>query len=195
MRAGANHGRTYAAKGFAVRSRGAARRRGVGAESRGASRARARARSRVAEGGRRRPSGREPLGRYASRRASRSVSRQPPPVSRRSLRFLSLVFQALIFSTADPSTSPFRHFRVHARVHTPLINVAHLSNAGPPLCSPFSPPPGLPPTTNPDVLVLPSRLRSSGLRAESIYRAVSMSIRGRRPSLPSAPRTLVRRCA
>lgn len=102
VRAGANHG--CGEKGFTVRSRGVA--------SVGASRARARVRSRVAEDGRRRPSG-------VARRARRSVSRQPPPVSRCSFRFLSLVFHALIFSTVSrprtllhqPSPSPVFLYR------------------------------------------------------------------------------------
>lgn len=145
------------------------------------------------EGGRGRPTTAErsrAAGEAVSGRAERSVCRQSPPVSRRSLRFLSLVFQALIFSRPSLDREPFHTSSVppYTRaVYTPLTNVVH-SHARP-HCVRRSlfPSVSLPPPPPP-----PSRLRVSTAKAATV---VSMSIRGRRPSLPSAPRMVVRRCA
>lgn len=54
------------------------------------------------------------------RRARRPVSTQPPPVSRRSFRFLSLVFRTLIFFSRPFSRNPSVLFRKRAR-HTHYI--------------------------------------------------------------------------
>jgi len=131
---------------------------------------------------------------------SRLVCRQPPPVSRCSFRFLSLVFQALIFSTANPLSHYLPScISVYTRVYTTIYiahkNVVLHSSRRAALCSPFSPVSRLPfHRHHPHYSFSFSPFASSGLYTESSHRAVSMSIRGCRPSLPSAPRTVVRRC-
>lgn len=97
--------------------------------------------------------------------------------------FLSLVFQALIFSTASLARAPFHtafpllpssplyvpwtRARVHAARKNSLVH--SLTPGAPALCSPFlSSPPDLPPSHrrhHPRVLVLPSRLRVSTPKA------------------------------
>lgn len=138
---------------------------------------------------------RDERGRAGRSRRSGLVCRQPPPVSRCSFRFLSLVFQALIFSNREPfhvTLRPSSCISVYTRVYTPLIKRRALFTPGRPVFAVLSCS-GFPPTTT--LTRSRSPFASSGLYAESSHRAVSMSIRDRRPSLPSAPRTVVRRCA
>lgn len=65
-------------------------------------------------------------------RARRLVSTQPPPVSRRSFRFLSLVFQTLIFSAifAQPFRPRLRK-NARARVNHTRINIRTPGNSDP----------------------------------------------------------------